>query len=57
MVVGFDDVLQQTPRMVTAAPPSEVTFPPDVAVVCVMLVTSSVVTVGDVIVCPVVKLF
>ena len=32
-VVGPVDVLQQTPRAVTLAPPSEVIFPPAVAVV------------------------
>ena len=31
-VVGLEEVLQQTPRAVTAAPPSEITFPPLVAV-------------------------
>jgi hypothetical protein len=39
-VVGFGDVLQQTPRAVTLAPP--VTFPPLVAVVWVMAVTGLV---------------
>ena len=33
LVVGPVDVLQQTPRAVTLAPPSEVIFPPAVAVV------------------------
>lgn len=47
-VVGLDDVLQQTPLAVTGAPPSEVTFPPLVAVACVMLVAVSVVTVGNI---------
>ena len=32
-IVGFSDVLQQTPLAVTLAPPSEVIFPPPVAVV------------------------
>jgi len=45
-VVGLDEVLQQTPRAVTADPPSEVTLPPLEAVVAVMLVTVVVVTVG-----------
>ena len=45
-VVGLADVLQQTPRAVTADPPSEVTFPPLDAVVEVMPVTAVVVTVG-----------
>jgi hypothetical protein len=44
--VGFDEVLQQTPLAVTAAPPSDVTFPPLVAVVPVIFVTGVVVTVG-----------
>ena len=33
VIVGFADVLQQTPRLVTAVPPSLVTLPPLVAVV------------------------
>ncbi len=45
-VVGFAEVLQQTPLAVTAAPPSAVTFPPLVAVVWVILVTEVVVRVG-----------
>ena len=44
--VGFELGLQHTPRTVTVAPPSEVTFPPLVAVVWAMLVTGSVVKVG-----------
>ena len=32
-VVGVGEVLQQTPLSVTDDPPSEVIFPPDVAVV------------------------
>jgi hypothetical protein len=35
-VVGSADVLQQTPRAVTDAPPSLVIFPPLVAVFCVI---------------------
>ena len=35
-IVGFTDVLQQTPRAVILAPPSLVTFPPLVAVVDVI---------------------
>jgi len=35
LVVGFSDVLQQTPRAVTAAPPSDVTLPPLEALVVV----------------------
>jgi hypothetical protein len=45
-VVGSADVLQQTPRAVTAAPPSEVTFPPPAAVAAVIPVIAVVVTVG-----------
>ena len=47
-VVGFADVLQHTPRAVTVAPPSEVTFPPLVAVVEVIAVTTVVVTIGSI---------
>jgi len=39
-------VLQHTPLVVTAAPPSPVTLPPDEAVVRVMADTPVVVTVG-----------
>ena len=46
LVVGFSDVLQQTPLAVTDAPPSDVTFPPPVAVVEVMEDGVVVVTVG-----------
>ena len=35
-IVGFADVLQHAPRAVTFAPPSLITFPPLVAVVCEM---------------------
>jgi len=45
-VVGFAEVLQQTPRAVTAAPPSAVILPPLCAVVPVMEVTAVVVKVG-----------
>ena len=45
-VVGPEEVDQQTPLAVTVAPPSEVTFPPLVAVVWVIFVTAVVVTVG-----------
>ena len=38
-VVGFCEVAQQIPRSVMVAPLSEVTFPPEAAVVWVMLVT------------------
>jgi hypothetical protein len=45
-VVGLAEVLQQTPRAVTDAPPSEVTLPPPDAVVEVIEVIVAVVTVG-----------
>ena len=46
LTVGFCEVLQHTPRTVTVAPPSEVTLPPQVAEVEVMLLTVLVVNVG-----------
>ena len=39
-------MLQQTPLTVTAAIPCDVTFPPEVALVCVILLTMSVVSTG-----------
>jgi hypothetical protein len=45
-IVGLAVVLQQIPLAVMVAPPSEVMFPPDVAVVLVMLLITFVVTVG-----------
>ena len=45
-MVGFAVVLQQTPRTVTAAPPSELIVPPLVAVIDVIAVTAVVVMVG-----------
>ena len=45
-VVGLGLVLQQTPRWVTAAPPSEVILPPDIAVSTDILVIEFVITVG-----------
>jgi hypothetical protein len=45
-VVGLAEALQQTPRAVTDAPPSEVTSPPPAAVVCVIDVIAAVDTVG-----------
>jgi len=45
-MVGFAVVLQQTPRTVTAAPPSALIVPPLVAVVDVIAVTAVVVMVG-----------
>ena len=47
-IVGFEVVLQQTPRAVTEAPPLDVTLPPEVAVVAVMLEAIAVDTVGEV---------
>jgi len=44
--VGLSEVFQHTPCAVTSAPPSPVTFPPDVAVVWVMADTPDVVTTG-----------
>ena len=46
-VVGLGDVLQHTPRAVTAAPPSDVTLPPLSAEVEVILETTVVFTVGS----------
>ncbi len=48
-MVGFGDVLQHTPLPVTTAPPSDVTFPPLVAVVAVMEEGVVVITVGNVV--------
>ena len=48
-VVGFDVVLQQTPMAVTVAPPSDVTLPPQRALVEVIEDTEFVVTVGVVV--------
>ena len=45
-IVGFDDILQQTPLAVTAPPPEEVTLPPETAVVRETDVTAAVVTTG-----------
>ena len=45
-VVGFTDVLQQTPRAITGNPPSAVTLPSPVAVVALILITAPVVTEG-----------
>jgi hypothetical protein len=45
-VVGFAEVLQHTPLAVTPAPPSDVTLPPESAVVEVMPEIAVVVTVG-----------
>ena len=46
LIVGFCEVLQQTPRAVTEVPPVLVTLPPQAAVVFVILLTMLVVTVG-----------
>jgi hypothetical protein len=47
-VVGLTEVLQHTPLAVTAAPPSEVTFPPLVAVVVDVATVVPVTTVGGI---------
>ena len=49
VATGLAEVLQQTPRAVTVAPPSKVTFPPLIAVIDVILLTAVVVSVGIVI--------
>ena len=54
-MVGFIVVLQQTPRTVTAAPPSLLILPPLVAVVFVIAVIAVVVMIGMVEVDAVVK--
>ena len=46
LTVGFCEVLQHTPRAVTAELPALVTLPPLVAVVLVILLAAVVVTVG-----------
>ena len=46
-VVGPVAVFQQTPLTVTDAPPSSVTFPPDVAVAAAIELTLVVVNFGD----------
>ena len=45
-MVGLATMLQHTPRTVTVEPPLSSTVPPDCAVVVVMLVMDTVVTVG-----------
>jgi hypothetical protein len=45
-VVGFCDVLQQTPREVTGDPPSDVTIPPHDAELSVIALIAAVVTIG-----------
>ena len=45
-IVGLIVVLQQIPLAVIVAPPSEVMFPPDVAVVAVMVDAAVVVSVA-----------
>ena len=47
-IVGGDEIFQQTPRAVTAAPPSLVIVPPLVAVVCVIADAAVVVRTGTV---------
>jgi hypothetical protein len=48
VLIGSDDVEYKTPRSVTVAPPSLVTFPPVVADVWVIAETLAVVTTGRV---------
>jgi len=43
-MVGLAAVLQQTPRAMMEEPPSEVMFPPELAVVCVTLLAAVVVS-------------
>ena len=45
-MVGSAEVFQHTPLAMTSSPPSDVTFPPDVALVCVIAETFAVVTDG-----------
>ena len=45
--VGFGLVDQTTPLAVTAAPPSDVTLPPEAAVVDVIALTAVVIRMGD----------
>ena len=56
LVVGLVDVLQQTPLAVTVTPPSELTFPPEIALDDVIVDTELVDTVGVPAALPVVKL-
>ena len=46
VIVGFADVLQQTPRTVTFAPPSLIISPPAVAVDCAIEEAAVVVRIG-----------
>ena len=46
-IVGYCDVLQQMPLVVTGNPPSEVTLPPLTALLAVILLTVLVVTEGN----------
>ena len=52
VTTGLGNVLQQTPRAVTAAPPSVLILPPLAAVVDVMEVTDVVVMTGKVAIMP-----
>jgi hypothetical protein len=45
-VVGPEDVFQHTPLAVTVDVPAEDTLPPQVVVVCIILLTSEVFTTG-----------
>ncbi len=46
-MVGFGEVLQQTPSAVTGEPPVEVTLPPPLPVIDVIFEIAAVVTVGE----------
>ena len=46
LIVGLCSLLQTTPRLVTSVPPSDVTFPPDIAEELVTSDRASVVTVA-----------
>ena len=46
LIVGFPVVFQQTPRVITAEPPLEVTFPPNIAPIEVIFVAPVVVNAG-----------
>ena len=46
VIVGFAEIPQHTPLATTSAPPSEVTSPPDAALVVVISEMATVVTTG-----------
>ena len=45
-IEGLCEVLQHIPLLITADPPFELIFPPDIAVVCVIAEAAAVVIVG-----------